>query len=201
MPSFIKQFAIVLLLATLALNGFAAPQTTGASKPANPKILMNTSLGNITLELYADKAPVTVANMLQYIHDGFYDGTLFHRVIGNFMIQGGGFTPNFRRKPTRAPIINEAGNGLQNKRGTIAMARLADPHSATAQFFINVVDNDFLDHKSNAPDEFGYCVFGKVIKGMHVVDKIKSVKTGAAGPFRSDVPLTPVIINKITVIN
>ena len=160
---------------------------------ANPQVELNTSQGKIVLELYADKAPATVANFLQYVRDKHYDGTIFHRVIDNFMIQGGGFDEQMRQKPTRAPIRNEAGKNLRNKTYTIAMARTPDPHSATSQFFINVRDNDFLDFRAPNPQEFGYCVFGKVIRGQDVVNKIKGVKTGAQPPH-NDVPVIPVII-------
>lgn len=160
----------------------------------NPEVVIQTSLGNITVELYPDKAPKTVANFLQYVDDGFYTNTLFHRVIDGFMIQGGGFTPQFERKPTRAPIMNEADNGLKNERGTIAMARTVDPNSATTQFYINVVDNPNLDFKDKTPNGWGYTVFGKVIKGMDVVDAIKSQPTGPGGPFQRDVPTIPVVI-------
>ena len=139
-----------------------------------------------------------MANFLQYVDEGFYSNTLFHRVIDDFMIQGGGFTPQFERKETRAPIVNEADNGLKNLRGTLAMARTFEPHSATAQFFINVKDNDFLDHTAKTPRGWGYAVFGKVIKGMDVVDKIKVLPTGASGPFPQDVPTSPVIILNIS---
>lgn len=167
----------------------------------NPEVVIQTSLGNITIELYPEKAPKTVANFLQYVDDGFYNNTLFHRVIDGFMIQGGGFTPQFERKPTLAPIANEADNGLKNLRGTIAMARTFDPQSATAQFFINVVDNPNLDFKDKTPRGWGYTVFGKVIKGMDVVDAIKSQPTGPGGPFQRDVPKTPVIILGISRVN
>jgi peptidyl-prolyl cis-trans isomerase B (cyclophilin B) len=159
-------------------------------------VLMETSMGLITLELYADKAPVTVANFLQYVDAGFYEGTIFHRVISNFMIQGGGMTASMKEKPTQAPIINEAANGLSNLTGTVAMARTGDPHSATAQFFINVGDNLFLDHKAPTPEGFGYCVFGKVVDGMDVVEKIKRVRTKRLG-FHEDVPADPVSINSV----
>jgi cyclophilin family peptidyl-prolyl cis-trans isomerase len=164
----------------------------------NPQVIIQTSLGDITVELYPDKAPKTVANFLQYVDDGFYTNTIFHRVIDGFMIQGGGFTPQFERKPTRPPILNEADNGLTNVRGTIAMARTVDPQSATAQFYINVVDNPNLDFKDKTPGGWGYTVFGKVIKGMEVVDAIKSQPTGPGGPFQRDVPKTPVIILDIS---
>lgn len=166
----------------------------------NPTVVINTNHGDIQLELAEDKAPKTVANFLSYVKDGHYDGTIFHRVIGNFMIQGGGFTPDFKQKSTKAPIENEANNGLANKRGTIAMARTGAPHSATAQFFINVVDNDFLNFTGKNPRGWGYAVFGKVTKGMEVADKIRAVPTGAAGPFRRDAPKTPVVINSIKVL-
>lgn len=164
---------------------------------ANPKVLITTNLGEIVVELEAEKTPKTVANFLQYVDDGFYNNTIFHRVINNFMIQGGGFTPAFERKKTRPPVFNEADLGIKNNRGTIAMARTIDPHSATAQFFINVKDNDFLDHKAKTPRGWGYVAFGRVVQGMNVVDQIKSTKTGAGGPFPKDVPSTPVIILSI----
>lgn len=159
-------------------------------------VLMETSMGLITIELYPDKAPATVANFLKYVDDGFYEGTIFHRVISNFMIQGGGFSATMKEKPTNAPVINEADNGLSNVKGTLAMARTMDPHSATAQFFINVSDNLFLDHKGKSPDGWGYCVFGKVVDGMDVVEKIKKVRTRRAG-FHDDVPVEPVTINSV----
>ncbi len=162
-------------------------------------VLMKTSMGEIKLELYPQKAPKTVANFLAYVKDGFYDGTIFHRVIDNFMIQGGGFTPDMKQKETKPPIINEAGNGLKNLRGTIAMARTSEVNSATSQFFINVVDNPFLDHKDETPKGFGYAVFGKVVEGMDVVDRIKAVKTTTKGYYRN-VPVEPVIIQSIKVV-
>jgi peptidyl-prolyl cis-trans isomerase A (cyclophilin A) len=172
-----------------------------ADKTAS-KVLIKTNLGEMTVELYPDKAPKTVENFLAYVNGKFYDGTIFHRVIDNFMIQGGGFTPELRQKATRPAIVNEAKNGLSNSRGTLAMARTGDPNSATAQFFINVVDNPRLDYTSDANGStWGYCVFGKVISGLDVVDKIKAVPTGAQGPFKSDVPTTPVVIEKISVIH
>jgi cyclophilin family peptidyl-prolyl cis-trans isomerase len=162
----------------------------------NPMVVIKTSLGDIKAELYSDQAPLTVKNFLQYAEDGHYNGTIFHRVISNFMIQGGGFTPDMNQKPTRAPIKNEAANGLKNERGTLAMARTSVIDSATSQFFINVKDNDFLNHSSPTPQGFGYCVFGKVVEGMDVVDKIKSVRTGNRGPFQ-DVPVETVEIIEI----
>lgn len=162
-------------------------------------VKLETNMGTITLELYADKAPETVENFLQYVRDGFFDGTIFHRVINNFMIQGGGFEPGMIQKPTRGNIKNEANNGVSNETGTIAMARTPDPHSASSQFFINVKDNTFLDFKSETPDGWGYCVFGKVVDGMDVVNEIKTVAT----TFRAghqDVPAEDVIIEKATVV-
>jgi cyclophilin family peptidyl-prolyl cis-trans isomerase len=183
------------------LLGLTLLGLAGAAAAAdNPRVEMQTSMGRIVLELYPDKAPKTVANFLQYVKDGFYTNTIFHRVIDGFMIQGGGFTPDFERKQTRPPIKNEADNGLKNKRGTIAMARRFDPHSATAQFYINVADNASLDFKDKTPRGWGYTVFGKVVEGMDVVDKIRQVPTGAAGPFPKDAPKQPVVINAMQVI-
>ena len=162
-------------------------------------IKLTTNHGVIALELNAEKAPKTVANFLAYVAAGHYNNTVFHRVIKNFMIQGGGFEPNMNQKPCKAPIENEAANGLRNKRGTVAMARTNDPHSATAQFFINTVDNDFLDFKSPTGQGWGYCVFGEVVEGLDVVDKIRAVKTGNKG-FHQDVPLEDVVIEKAEVV-
>jgi peptidyl-prolyl cis-trans isomerase A (cyclophilin A)/peptidyl-prolyl cis-trans isomerase B (cyclophilin B) len=172
-----------------------------AEKATASKVLIKTNLGDMTVELYPDKSPKSVENFLAYVNSGFYDGTVFHRVIDNFMIQGGGFTRDLHQKPTKPAITNEAKNGLSNTRGTLAMARTGDPNSATAQFFINVVDNPRLDFTSDANGAtWGYAVFGKVTSGLDVVDKIKAVPTGAQGPFKSDVPVTPVVIEKISVI-
>ena len=162
------------------------------------KATIETSMGTITLILNEDKAPATVANFAQYAREGHYAGTIFHRVIDGFMIQGGGFTKEMNQKPTREPIRNEAMNGLKNKRGTIAMARTMVVDSATSQFFINLVDNDFLDFSSPTPQGFGYAVFGEVVDGMSVVDAIAKVKTGFSGPHQN-VPDTPIVIKKITV--
>ena len=162
-------------------------------------IKLTTNQGVIVLDLNAEKAPKTVANFLAYVEAGHYDNTIFHRVIKNFMVQCGGFEPGMNQKPCQAPIENEAANGLKNKRGTIAMARTSDPHSATAQFFINVVDNDFLDFKSPMSQGWGYCVFGEVSEGMDVVDKIRAVKTGNKG-FHQDVPVDDVIIEKAEIV-
>jgi peptidyl-prolyl cis-trans isomerase A (cyclophilin A)/peptidyl-prolyl cis-trans isomerase B (cyclophilin B) len=166
---------------------------------AEPQVDLKTSAGTIRLELYPAKAPKTVANFLQYVKDGHYDGTIFHRVIPGFMVQGGGFDGSFKQKATRDPIQNEAKNGLQNDPGTIAMARTSAPHSASAQFFINVKDNDFLNAAA-AQDGWGYAVFGKVVSGMDVVTKIAATPTGAGGPFRSDVPRAAVVIQSATVV-
>ena len=163
------------------------------------QVKLTTSQGAITLKLDAEKAPKTVANFLAYVEAGHYDGTIFHRVIKNFMIQGGGMEPNMNQKPCSAPIENEAANGLKNKRGSIAMARTNDPHSATAQFFINTVDNDFLDFRAPSGQGWGYCVFGEVVEGMDVVDAIRAVRTGNKG-FHQDVPVDDVVIQKAEVV-
>ncbi len=170
--------------------------TSAAIAGDNPIVEMDTTKGKILLELNAGKAPKTVKNFLAYVDAGFYDGTIFHRVIPNFMIQGGGFSADMKRKDARAPIDNEADNGLLNERGTIAMARTSNPHSATAQFFINTKNNDFLNHKGKSPQGWGYAVFGRVAEGMDVVAAISGVKTGTRGPFR-DVPTDPVVIRKV----
>ena len=163
-------------------------------------ILMTTTVGPMTLELDADNAPTTVENFLSYVSSGFYDDTIFHRVIDNFMVQGGGFTADMEQKATQAPIENEANNGLKNARGTIAMARTQDPHSATAQFFINVQDNDFLNHTGENMQGWGYAVFGKVTEGEDVLDKIRCVQTGSQAGHQ-DVPVEPIIIESVTVIS
>jgi peptidyl-prolyl cis-trans isomerase B (cyclophilin B) len=162
-------------------------------------VIIRTTFGDIKLELDAEKAPKTVANFLQYARDGFYEGTIFHRVIDNFMIQGGGFDTSFQQKPTREPVENEADNGLKNDSGTIAMARTTDPHSATAQFFINVKDNDFLNHSGKNPQGWGYAVFGKVTEGEEVLDKIRGVPTGSRGGHQ-DVPTDDVIIESVEIV-
>jgi len=161
---------------------------------ANPMVEVKTNLGSMTLELYADKAPKTVANFLSYVKSGFYQGTIFHRVIDNFMIQGGGFDVNLREKETAAPIQNEANNGLKNEIYTLAMARTSDPHSATAQFFINVKDNDFLNYSTPNMRGWGYAVFGKVVKGQEVAMKIAQTRVGPKGPFPTHVPQQTVVI-------
>lgn len=164
-----------------------------------PYVELETTMGNIVIELNQEKAPNTVANFLEYVKSGHYDGTIFHRVIDGFMIQGGGMDANMKEKSTNAPIQNEADNGLKNEVGTIAMARTSDPHSATAQFFINVKDNSFLNFSDKNPQGWGYAVFGKVTEGMDIVNKIKSVPTGKYG-FHADVPTTPVVITHAKVI-
>ena len=164
----------------------------------NPTVLLETSSGDILVELFADKAPQTVANFLKYVDDGFYTNTIFHRVIPGFMIQGGGMGARMDEKPTREPVTNEADNGVKNDRGTLAMARTRDPHSATAQFFINTVDNGFLNFSSPDVNGYGYCVFGKVIEGMEAVDKIEKEKTTTRG-IHSDVPVSAVLITNASV--
>ena len=164
---------------------------------SNPLILMETSSGDILLELFEDKAPATVANFLRYVDEEFYNNTIFHRVIKDFMIQGGGLGVRMDEKPTHEPVVNEAGNGLSNKRGTLAMARTSEPHSAAAQFFINVVDNDELDHRDDTPEGFGYCVFGRVEDGMDVVDKIAKLKVKPQGEHEA-VPLDMVVITRVS---
>ena len=179
------------------LVAVAALAFSSLAVAANPEVELKTNMGTITLELYADKAPKTVENFLQYVKDGFFKGTIFHRVINGFMIQGGGFTNDFAQKKPRAPVQNEANNGLKNDIGTIAMARTSDPHSATAQFFINLVDNAMLDYPGR--DGWGYAVFGKVSDGEDVVDAIRAVKTGRKSMF-SDVPVETVVIEKAEVV-
>ena len=184
---------LMLSLAVCLVTGSALAQMT----PAHPQVRLHTTLGDIVVELETAKAPVTVKNFLQYVNDKHYDGTIFHRVIGNFMIQGGGMTASLKEKPTRAPIQLEAGNGLKNVRYSIAMARKPDPNSATAQFFINVKDNANLD--APRPDGYGYTVFGQVVQGQEVVEKIRVVPTGRRG-FYDDVPLAPVEIISATLL-
>ena len=188
---FTRRAAAVLVLACAAGTAWSADA---------PRVKFNTSAGDIVIEVYPDKAPKTAENFLQYVRDKHYDGTIFHRVINNFMIQGGGFAPGMVEKPTRAPVAHEGreafNKGLKNETGTLAMARTSDPNSATAQFFINVADNAFLDPRPGNP---GYTVFGRVVSGMDVVNKIKTVQTGNAG-MHGDVPLTPVVIQSATLV-
>ncbi len=189
--------AVLLAAALFAGNGSSEP----SQKPDadQPHVALETSLGKIVLELDAKRAPKSVANFLAYVRAGFYDGTIFHRVIRGFMIQGGGFDTEMHKKPTQPPIQNEASNGLRNLRGTIAMARTGDPHSATSQFFINTVDNRPLDYRDSTPRDWGYAVFGKVIEGMDVVDAIERVPTTTRSGFQ-DVPAEPVVIRKAEVV-
>ncbi|MXW35699.1 MAG: peptidyl-prolyl cis-trans isomerase [Acidobacteria bacterium] len=188
-----------MLAGILGMVGVMTPGTLGASAQDNPVVVMETTQGSITIELLQDAAPVTVENFLQYANDGFFAGTVFHRVIPGFMIQGGGLTANLSEKATRPPIRNEADNGLSNARGTISMARTSVVDSATAQFFINTVDNArSLDHRGTSPRDYGYAVFGRVTAGMDVVDAISGVSTGRQGPHQN-VPVEPVVINSVTV--
>ncbi len=192
--------ASAVLLSLSSLHPRSALEAQQPATNSNPQVVIHTSMGDIGLELYADKAPVSVENFIRYANSGFYDGTIFHRVISHFMIQGGGLTPDLKDKPTSEPIVNEAVNGLSNKRGTIAMARTGNPHSATSQFFINVQDNGNLDYTDqNSSRGWGYAVFGKVTSGMDVVDKIRFVETKTVPPY-SDVPVEPVVINSVDVI-
>src|SRR5512135_508276 len=192
------RIVLAFVLATLCvLPAQAASKSTPATKRKIQMVKHHTNKGTITLQLDAEKAPVTVQNFIDYVNSGFYSNTIFHRVIPNFMIQGGGFEPGMKQKPTNAPIKNEANNGLKNDIYTIAMARTSDPHSATAQFFINVKNNGFLDYPGG--DGWGYCVFGKVVEGKEVVDAIGKVKTGRSG-FYQDVPQQDVIITKAEVV-
>jgi peptidyl-prolyl cis-trans isomerase B (cyclophilin B) len=184
----------------LVITSFVLAFYLQFAQAENPKVKMETSKGTIIIELYADKAPLSVANFLNYVNTGAYDGTIFHRVIKDFMNQGGGFTTDYEKVKTNDPIKNEADNGLKNLKFTVAMARTNDPHSATNQFFINTKDNDFLDHTQKSSSGWGYAVFGEVIEGQNVVGAISRVATGPGGPFSSDVPRTPVIIEKVTVI-
>lgn len=187
-----KRIACLVLACCLLVPAFVQSARAQAD---NPKVVLETSMGKILVECFADKAPKTVDNFLQYVREGKYDGTIFHRVISGFMIQGGGFTPSMQRVQTRQPIANEARLDVPNNRGTLAMARTNEPHSATNQFFINLKDNDFLNFTSATRNGYGYCVFGKVLDGMNIVDRIASVPTQSAGHYR-DVPTTPVVITK-----
>ena len=190
-----------LFLATFLAAGMVAGG--GSDSPAEkkaPRVEIKTNHGTIVVELPSEAAPKTVENFLSYVKDGFYDGTIFHRVIKGFMLQGGGFTPDMKQKPTKSPVPNEADNGLKNDRGTIAMARTMDPDSATAQFFINTVDNEFLNHQSKTTRGWGYCVFGKVVEGLDVVDAIEGQKTTSKAGHQ-DVPVEPVVIEKVEVIS
>ena len=196
-----KSFSTMLLGCLICFNSVqAAPTSQPSTKKGKPSMVkLHTNHGNITLELNSEKAPATVKNFLEYVNDGFYNGTIFHRVIDGFMVQGGGFEPGMKQKAVKAPIQNEAANGLKNDNYTVAMARTGDPHSATAQFFINATDNNFLNYTASNPQGFGYCVFGKVVEGMDVVDKIRKVKTANRGGHEK-VPLEDVVITKAEVV-
>lgn len=185
------QSSIFILCLIYGLTSFAA----------NPQVLLKTNLGNVTIELYPEEAPKTVENFLRYVEDGFYANTIFHRVISNFMVQGGGFDTTYKQKATRAPVENEANNGLKNEVGTIAMARTPDPHSATAQFFINVTNNAFLNFTAPNPRGYGYTVFGAVTDGMDIVHQIAKTPTGPGGPFPGDVPREMIIIESISILS
>jgi len=198
--------ALFLGALMLAISGCGASEPgtqnvsiAAAGQPANPRVLIETSKGNITVEVLPGQAPQSAANFLGYVKDGFYDGTLFHRVIPNFMIQGGGMLPDMTEKSKGTPIQNEADNGLKNLRGTLAMARTGDPHSAFSQFFINVADNAFLDHRGKTPQGWGYAVFGQVVDGMDVVDAIVAVPRGNRGPH-GDVPVEPIVMQRVTLL-
>ncbi len=200
----LRKLVLLGLIPLFCLAAHAAPPSTsnqkqGVTMSTNPRVKMTTNQGDIIISLDAAKAPKTVANFLAYVNDGFFDGTIFHRVIDGFMIQGGGFEPGLKQKPTKAPIENEANNGLKNNKYTLAMARTQDPHSATAQFFINVANNDFLNHTAPTAQGWGYAVFGEVVEGKDVVDKMKGVATGNSG-FHQNVPTTDLIITKAAVV-
>ena len=190
---------LACLLAVVGSASGAEPEKAPAA-PAHPQVLFETSKGNFTIELYPDKAPKTVENFLQYVKSGFFDGTIFHRVIPDFMIQGGGFTADMTQKPTKPPIVNEADNRLLNERGTLAMARTGDPNSATAQFFVNLKNNGFLNFTSKTASGWGYTVFGKVVEGMETVDAIAQVPTTNKGSYQN-VPVQAVVIKKATLVH
>jgi cyclophilin family peptidyl-prolyl cis-trans isomerase len=191
--------SIAVAFIVLAMVGAGAADAQGQAK-ANPRVVLETTKGKIVIELYPEKAPKTVDNFLQYVSSGFYNGVIFHRVIPGFMIQGGGFNPDMTQKPTKGSIQNEADNGLRNERGTLAMARTGDPHSASAQWFINVADNRSLNHTGKSQQGWGYAVFGKVVEGMDVVDAIVGVRTTQKGPY-GDVPVEPIVITKASVVS
>jgi len=197
---FLKRLLPALVVTVSIFAGLLVQSGVSNANQPTPMIKLTTSMGEITLEMYPDDAPETVKNFLGYVESGFFDGLIFHRVINGFMVQGGGFTPDMSQKPTGDPIVNEADNGLRNDTGTIAMARTGDPHSATAQFFINLVDNDFLNHTGKNAQGWGYAVFGKVADGLDVVSAIGNVDTGRAGPY-GDVPVEPVVIEKAEVVS
>jgi peptidylprolyl isomerase/peptidyl-prolyl cis-trans isomerase B (cyclophilin B) len=202
-----SKIALFLLALTLGMSGCGASEpgkqtvstAPAAGQPANPRVLIETSKGNITVEVFANNAPKSAANFLNYVKSRFYDGLAFHRVIPGFMIQTGGMTPDMSEKPKGAPIQNEADNGLKNLRGTLAMARMGDPNSASSQFFINVADNAFLNHRGKSFEGWGYAVFGQVVDGMNVVDAIVAVPRGSHGPY-DDVPVDPIVMTRVTLL-
>lgn len=201
----IRCLALVGMIPLVSFSAQAAPPSNSTQKQGvtsmstAPRVKMSTNQGDFIISLNAEKAPKTVANFLAYVKDGFFDGTIFHRVIDGFMIQGGGFEPGLKQKPTKAPVENEANNGLKNNKYTLAMARTSDPHSATAQFFINVANNDFLNHTAPTAQGWGYAVFGEVVEGQDVIDKMKGVPTGNSG-FHQNVPTTDLVITKAVVL-
>lgn len=202
-----SKIALFLLALTLGMSGCGASEpgkqtvstAPAAGQPANPRVLIETSKGNIIVEVFPNNAPISAANFLSYVKSGFYDGLVFHRVIPGFMIQTGGMTPDMIEKPKGAPIQNEADNGLKNLRGTLAMARMGEPHSASSQFFINVADNAFLNHRGKTFEGWGYAVFGQVVDGMNVVDAIVNVPRGNKGPY-GDVPVDPVVMTRVSLL-
>lgn len=201
----VRGLALVGMIPLVSLSAQAASPSNSTQKQGvtsmstAPRVKMSTNQGDFIISLNAEKAPKTVANFLAYVKDGFFDGTIFHRVIDGFMIQGGGFEPGLKQKPTKAPVENEANNGLKNNKYTLAMARTSDPHSATAQFFINVANNDFLNHTAPTAQGWGYAVFGEVVEGQDVIDKMKGVPTGNSG-FHQNVPTNDVVITKAVVL-
>lgn len=197
MPNLLSARAVMIFWLGMLLIG---PALAALQAQSQPRVLFNTSEGHFIVELYPRKAPATVKNFLRYVREGFYNGTIFHRVISGFVIQGGGYTPDFQEKPTHPPIKNEAGSGLRNERGTIAMARTRDPDSATSQFFINLANNEALNRRSASAAGAGYTVFGKVVQGMNVVDDIGGSPTGSAGPFPQDVPQPAIVILNVQVL-
>ena len=198
MPRLLKT-VLISLLAVSSLT-LAAEKPKKMTEPTPTKVKFETTVGDFVLQLDKAKAPITVENFLSYVKDGHYDGTIFHRVIKDFMAQGGGYTQDFKQKPTKASIKNEADNGLKNKRGSIAMARTPDPNSASSQFFINFKDNDFLNYTSPTPQGWGYAVFGEVVEGMNVVDEMAKIPTGPGGPMPTDVPQTPIVVKKASIL-
>ena len=198
MPRLLKTL-LISLLAVSSLS-LAAEKPKKMTEPTTTKVKFETTVGDFVLQLDKAKAPITVENFLNYVKDGHYDGTIFHRVIKDFMAQGGGYTQDFKQKSTKASIKNEADNGLKNKRGSVAMARTPDPNSASSQFFINFKDNDFLNYTSPSPQGWGYAVFGEVVEGMSVVDEMAKIPTGPGGPMPSDVPQTPIVVKKASIL-